>query len=284
MWIFPQADLRMRAGRRPHLHITWGAGRVTRNGPRRRRTTFHVRDPNSFHPPGMLAPRHAGPIQLNFDVSPRLKRRSMGFAVSSTSFGQDEEATLTTTDELRADCWNEALHCFGTSYIFETRTNRLRRRLRFLTFLGVVVPSAIGAAATSFGVGSRWTTAFLVIGAVVGLVQLVMSVWALSYRWEDDFAYASESQSANRVLYCRFKELATRTSDQCEYELARRQYELIQTESSSRSGSDEKQGITEKEKRMGMRAALRQMRRPCAACELVPTSMDATNCDVCGRF
>ena len=106
-------------------------------------------------------------------------------------------------------------------------------------------------------------------------------MWSLVQRWDDNFAYALESMSANRSFYEQFKELASETRGQEEANL---RYQLLQRESQARSKEDEKQGFTDNEKRMGMCARLRQLQRECAACHQVPTSMTPTNCNVCGNF
>ena len=186
-----------------------------------------------------------------------------------------------TLDSIRQECWDEALHCFATYTMFERRSSLLRKKLRMLTFLGVVVPASVGAAFMSFGAKSNLTIAFLAIASILGLVQLVGSIWSLTNRWDDDFGYAVESLSANRTFFERFKALAEHPP---KVEEANYRYDLLQAESQSRSMSDEKQGISEAEKRYGMRAALRQLQRKCACCVQIPTSMRSSECDVCGNF
>lgn len=185
-------------------------------------------------------------------------------------------------DALRNKCWEEALHCYGTSYVFERRANVLRCRLRFLTFLGIVVPASVGAVVVSFGANSILTGVFLSFASVLGLIQLIVSIWSLTHRWDDQFGYALESLSANRILYDKFQTLAS--DPPAELDEAKNQFQLINAENNARSSLDEKQGVTENEKRAGMRAALRQLQKPCAACGQVPTSMTPTDCDVCGNF
>jgi mobilome CxxCx(11)CxxC protein len=114
------------------------------------------------------------------------------------------------------------------------------------------------------------------------MVQLIASIWSLTNRWDDDFGYALESLSANRILYDKFRQLAS--DPPATIADAKTQFQLLNTENSARSSLDEKQGVTEDEKRMGMRAALRQLQKQCTACGQVPTSMTSTQCDVCGNF
>jgi mobilome CxxCx(11)CxxC protein len=189
---------------------------------------------------------------------------------------------LTDLESIRRQCWDEALHCFGTSYIFEVRANLLRRRIRLLTFLGIALPASVGATFAAYGAESRITIILAGLAGALGLIQLLGSVWSLTNRWDDDFGYALESLSANRVLSDRFRSLGQ--SPPATVEEARTQYRLIDTESKARALLDDKQGITDEERRMGMRAALRQFKRDCAGCNKIPTSMEPTNCAVCGNF
>ena len=47
---------------------------------------------------------------------------------------------------------------------------------------------------------------------------------------------------------------------------------------------DQLSNITDEEKRMGMRATLRQFQRECANCKQTPVSMVPSECGVCGNF
>ena len=60
--------------------------------------------------------------------------------------------------------------------------------------------------------------------------------------------------------------------------------EVLKTENNLRRHIDNQQNVTEKEKRFGMRAALRQYQKQCSACKKVPTTMKPTSCGVCGNF
>jgi len=186
-----------------------------------------------------------------------------------------------TLESIRRESSIEALHCFATAHVFEVRANILRQRIRMLTFLGLVVPGVVGLTFTSFGANSRLTTTLVVLGSILLILQFIGSMWSLVQGWDANFAYALESMSANRSFYERFKDLSCDTLEEREADL---RYQLLQRESQARSKEDEKQGFTENEKRMGMRAGLRHLQRECAACHQVPTSMTPTNCDVCGNF
>jgi mobilome CxxCx(11)CxxC protein len=184
-------------------------------------------------------------------------------------------------DSIRTECRDESIHCFATFAIFERRARSFRKWLQGLTFLGIVVPASVGSAFTAYGAGSKVTLVLLSIASVLGFIQLVGSIWSLTSKWDDSFAYAQESMSSNRSLSERFRALADNPPTRDE---AGARYELLQTESQARSTSDDKQGVSEAEKRFGMRAALRQSQRTCVRCGSVPYDMQPTDCPVCGNF
>lgn len=183
--------------------------------------------------------------------------------------------------QIRQKCWDRALEAFGTGYIFEKRANRLRYQLRILTFLGIVVPLVAGAIVLAFGKVAL--SPFLLIPAgILGIIQVVGSLWSLVARWDDVYSYAIESLNSNYRLSNNYQRLAENPPEALsELQI---QFNLLDREDEFRSAEDYKQAISEKEKRKGMRAALRKFRRPCAGCGQVPTSMKSTDCSICGQF
>lgn len=185
-------------------------------------------------------------------------------------------------DKTRQACWDHALLCFGTAYIFERRANDLRGRVRLLTFLGIVVPVSVGSVVASFGTNTPVLPFVLVTAGVLSLLQLIGSVWSLAAKWNDALAYTMKSNSTNKSLSLRYRDLAENPPlDDTAFS---HQFQLLQTEYRRQSEDDENQGVTEKEKRRGMRAGLREFQRKCSACHKVPVSMKPTDCDVCGNF
>jgi mobilome CxxCx(11)CxxC protein len=184
-------------------------------------------------------------------------------------------------NKTREKCWNEAFYAFGTAWIFEKRASRLRGRLRILTFLGIAVPLALGGTVASFGLDFRYLGLIIILAAILSIIQLIGSAWALVAKWEDEYAYSLESAVINYGLSNKYKELGENLP---ESEELRIKMSLLDAENRLRKDSDLKHVITEKEKRMGHRAALRQFRRTCVACGEIPTSMKGSDCNVCGDF
>lgn len=185
-------------------------------------------------------------------------------------------------DEIRSDSWNQAAHAFGTAAIFQERARKLKSKLRALTFLGIVIPVLVGGVAMSFGTEGEWFKWLLYAAAGLGLIQLIGSVWSLVSGWEETHAYALASAVANDSLATAFSDFAKNPpANSKDTEL---RYEVLKTENNLRRHIDNQQNVTEKEKRFGMRAALRQYQKQCSACKKVPTTMKPTSCGVCGNF
>jgi mobilome CxxCx(11)CxxC protein len=183
--------------------------------------------------------------------------------------------------EIQQACWNKALEAYGTAYIFEQRAFRVQKRLTMLSFLGIAVPAAMGAVVLSFNLSSSLFNTAVALAGILGLVELLGSIWSLAAGWQESYSYALESLGHNHHLSNRFKNMAQTASEDPAFI---QQYELITREDEIRSTNDNKQGISDMEKRMGMRAALRQFQRECAHCGEVPASMEASDCEVCGNF
>jgi len=185
-------------------------------------------------------------------------------------------------DELKKICIDNALYAFGAAYIFEKRASKYKRIFNILTFLGIVVPASFGGLVLSFGADFRFKEIVIIVISILGLLQLVLSVWSLAAKWDDSLAYAQESLSANYRLSANFKELADNSPENLkDFEIG---YRFLKMENDARNDRDNQQLVNEKEKRMGMRAGLRQFKRACSACKQVPVSLKPSNCDVCGNF
>jgi len=198
--------------------------------------------------------------------------------------GERDEATSAEDqfDFTRSECWVRALQAFGTAHIFELRARKYSRLLRWVAFVGLVVPLVVGGFALSYGASFVALPVVIIIGSAVGIVQATISLWSLVARWLESYAYAIESVISNKGLYLRFKDLGGNPPTLLDD--LKTQYRLLQVEDDARRGQDYKQEITEPEKRRAMRAGLRELGRECASCHKVPTEMNPTECGVCGDF
>src|SRR4051812_9864122 len=111
-------------------------------------------------------------------------------------------------EELRSDCWDRAVQTLGTARIFETRARSLKRKLRLLTFLGIVVPATIGAVVTSFSTNARGLPQLMFVAGILAVVQIVVSIWALTGQWDTALGYSQESTTDNDRLSVQYQKLA----------------------------------------------------------------------------
>jgi mobilome CxxCx(11)CxxC protein len=182
---------------------------------------------------------------------------------------------------LRQQSWRGAYDAFATGNIFEQRRRKLGRYLRLNNFVHLGVPIAVGASVLAFGVVATTWDIVIWIAAVLAIAQVIFSLWVLNERWEERLAHASESASANHDLSRRFRTLAEAPPEVQEFA---RRLDILMAENLQREQADYKQEITEEEKRMGHRAALRQFDKECARCHKIPASLEPTSCDICGNF
>jgi mobilome CxxCx(11)CxxC protein len=177
------------------------------------------------------------------------------------------------------DCWDKAIYSYGTGYIFEMRAASARSKLTILQFMGVISPLLVGSVIISFGLSFKYIGYLFTLTGTISTLQLIFSVWALVSKWDDRLAYSLESSSTKYKIANHFESLAKDNGTDFDIE-----YRVLLKEDEVRGNSDYKQSISEKEKRKGMRSALRKYQRKCVACQKTPVSMKSSKCDVCGNF
>ena len=180
---------------------------------------------------------------------------------------------------MKKSCWNKALNAYATAYIFSERANSLRTKQRLLTFLGIGFPSLVGICVLSFSFYEKILPFLIPVAGLAGVIQVLGSIWALIAKWDDAYAVASEASKKNTSLKNDWQLLVT----QWPHDIEHKYNELYQADSRVEQ-SDIQRGVSDKEKRKGMRAALLQFGRKCATCAQVPKSMTASDCGVCGNF
>ncbi|MBH0780393.1 mobilome CxxCx(11)CxxC protein [Nocardia bovistercoris] len=185
----------------------------------------------------------------------------------------------TLSEQLRDKSWDGALHAFATSAIFSRRSNALDRRLKLLNFSTLAPPVAVGGIALAGIKDQGW---FLLIMSVVTVPIAIASLWAVIAAWQKSEAAAVQSEVANLEIHDEYLALAERPpTDEAEFQ---RRFDLVATRDQAQRNRDLGENVAGREKRFGMRAALRQRGKKCVDCNLVPTSMKPTKCGVCGDF
>jgi mobilome CxxCx(11)CxxC protein len=121
----------------------------------------------------------------------------------------------------------------------------------------------------------------LIVVAVVSVVEALVSLWSLIATWADSLSYSQRSLTDNLALSSAFKELAEQAQNPPP-DLLLRFADLRSKDESRREQDADK--VSERDLRYAHRAGLRQFQRECQGCQQVPTSLDSTDCDICGRF
>lgn len=196
--------------------------------------------------------------------------------MSTSNSVSTEQATT-----YRSLCWDNAIHAFGTAYVFQQRAQRLKTRLQWVNYVGVAVPLLVGSLVLAFGQFELLPVVIAIAGAI-GIVQIILNLWAISGRWVEDYSYAIMSIASNDSLSVRYRELGQ--NPPAKLNDLRGMYDQLRVEDRTRREQDHQHEISDSEHRMGMRAALRQFQRACAGCDKVPTSMEPSDCGICGNF
>lgn len=181
---------------------------------------------------------------------------------------------------IRNDAWNQAKQCFGYSYIFSKKALIFEKKLNYIKIVGLIVPFVIGTIA--LGGNSSVLNVLIYVGGALMIFQAIISFLAILNKWDEKYAYFIESKIDRGNLSEEFKQLSKIPSS----ELAelKSKYAIAKTKLSGRETQDAKFEVKEWELRMGMRAALREFQSQCANCQVKPSNMIPSDCDVCGNY
>lgn len=186
------------------------------------------------------------------------------------------------TEKVLQDCWDEALHAFGTAYIYSKKSKVIGRYLKAVNFLGIIVPVTIGGIVTSYNLSPETLNTILILAAPFSVIQLILSILSLNNKWDDMYSYYLESTNDNSQLSNDYKNLAKYPPD--ELKELKSKKELIDVKYSIRNTNDTKYILSLKEKREAMKYSLRNFQRSCAGCKVIPIDMISTDCGICGQF
>lgn len=185
-------------------------------------------------------------------------------------------------EKTKTECWNKALDSFGYAYIYSRRMQRLDFYLKGIRLMGIVVPILLGAITASYYNDADLMKKAIAWTTPLTILQLVFSAIATSLGSEQQFNnYITKSVEYN-LLHSEFDQLAKFPGQDAE-KFIKRYDLLVEREKGISKGSSE---LKDKERRMGMRAGLREYRRDCAGCGKTPLDIDGSQskCNVCGNF
>jgi mobilome CxxCx(11)CxxC protein len=111
---------------------------------------------------------------------------------------------------------------------------------------------------------------------------LIFSLISVVYKWSDELSYSNESAQEHYFLSERFKKLGEFPPSS--FSELNFEFELINTRLKSRTEQDSKHPYKDWELRKGMKYSLREHQKSCIECKNIPTSMENTECNVCGKY
>lgn len=185
----------------------------------------------------------------------------------------------------RRDCNDSALNCHGTGYIFEQRLVPLRVASKILTFSSLAGPLAIGALVIAVGSEGKMITWAVWSAGIFSFFQILISFWAVVAGWQQKISAYEGAMVENFFLADKFKQLADSTA--LSDTKWRNEVRVLESRGDIRRQEDLKHGVSDEEKRMAMRYALRHFSRRCGTCEKLPDSvLPQTDdyCNVCSNF
>ena len=186
------------------------------------------------------------------------------------------------TDKILLDSSDKSFHAFGFSYIYTKRVEKYLFYVNGIKYLGIIVPLIVGALALGYEYKYGILAIAIKIAIPFTVFQLILSVHSIVYKWDDELAYAFEAIEDYNYLYDEYKKLYFIPT--VSYSGLYNKYNVLNSRLTSRENQDNKHKITDKELRMGMRYSLREHKKACAGCNIIPVSMKASKCDVCGNF
>ncbi|WP_432459911.1 mobilome CxxCx(11)CxxC protein [Agarivorans sp. QJM3NY_25] len=186
------------------------------------------------------------------------------------------------TDEVKfkQECFEKRFYSFGTAKIFEKRVEKYDFRLKAITFLGLLTPIILGGFVAAFSTDSEALKYLLLpVCGVLTIIQSVLSLLSLVYKWDDVYSYAISSVKNNTRLTNDFDQLSKESPAKIKRDMSR-----LRDEFNRQEIEDTAQSISIKEKRFAMRHTLFQYKNKCETCKIKPISLTPSTCDTCGNF
>lgn len=185
-------------------------------------------------------------------------------------------------DRMKGDCFNGALHAFGTAFIYSERSIKIGRWLKINNFLGIALPGLFWTLATLYNLTPINLNYILIIGSPLTIASAVISYLSITQEWGNSYSYYLESVNDNNRISKEYNEIAKYTPTKIEEFRFRK--ELIDLKNDNRNSGDLKYPLTSRENRKGMKYSLRNFQRSCRGCKQIPIDMESTECGVCGKF
>lgn len=194
----------------------------------------------------------------------------------------DDLDEKTQFEKKRKEVWDKSFHAFANSYLYGIRRRKIKKMQTIITFLGVIIPILGGSLILNYGSDNIYVKLGLAILSIISLIQVVLSTWSIVAGWNEANEFYTEASYWYSSISEEYESLAKTPPNKLKK--LETEIKLIDNKNSYSQMQAVKYELSEKEKRRGMRYALRNFRRKCVGCGKVPTSMESTDCDICGDF
>ena len=149
------------------------------------------------------------------------------------------------------------------------------------TFLGIVLPVTVGGVYASFGQSPDLMKLIVNISGSVGLVQLIISTWALVSGWDNKYESSIKSVQANTTIYNSWKRFCS-APPSTEEDIINKYDELYKI-TETQELIDMAQHIKDSEKKYAYVESMRYYSRACHDCKQIPNSENSKKCPSCGQ-
>jgi mobilome CxxCx(11)CxxC protein len=189
------------------------------------------------------------------------------------------------TDEIRQEGWKNAIHAVGTYEVFARRARQLKVMTDLRDWFGLLaIPASVAFVGTTemfndFRAYRQWALWGL---AAAAFLQALLAGWSLIRRWDEERGYCTRAMRDSYEMKLAWEDIGRTDVQnlQAQYELRKAQQRIIDSH-------DIERGISNSEKRLGMRSGLFEYQKECVGCGVVPSSrkppmLAISRCQVCG--
>jgi mobilome CxxCx(11)CxxC protein len=190
-----------------------------------------------------------------------------------------------TEPEIRQQAWNRAVDATGTLAVFDRRAKRLRLLTDARDYFGfIALPGCTAFVGTTEFISATSPYRHLALAMLAGavLIQALLAGWSLVRQWDEQRGYCIRAIRDSYEMKQAWEDIA-----KCDVEDLQSAYQLRKEQQRIIDSHDIERGISDAEKRRGMRAGLFEYRRACAKCNREPSSrvppfFAYQRCQVCG--
>ncbi|PSU34693.1 mobilome CxxCx(11)CxxC protein [Photobacterium lutimaris] len=170
-------------------------------------------------------------------------------------------------------------HTYGAIKIFERRKSQFHRLRSLMTYLGIATPIFFAFLVIATSEKLAVISIFTLLIFLILFIQLLISLWSLVAKWDKQYESSIIAITSSYIVYERLNSLINSNCTISSSVLAaiKNDYQALLSEGISGI-------ITDKERCYGYRQSLIKFSQVCPSCQLRPTGMKPSDCELCGKF